>query len=121
MLGRHKHDAEVPHLIVESQVFDGLRMIVAAGALDIASAQQFVSYCENEVTIDRPIQIDLANVGFIDSTGLSALLHAVKTLRDRGVPVRVVRAAGQALHLFDMSGLRDVLMGESDGTSLPAW
>jgi anti-sigma B factor antagonist len=53
------------------------------------------------------IVVDLSDVGFIDSTGLSAILHIESKLRRDGRRLAIVAPRGTAAAmLFTLSGLR---------------
>ena len=98
---------------------NGTTVVRLAGDLDVAAQRELIDHFAREVPAGDPVEIDLANVSFIDSAGLNALLKLIKTLREGGTSVRVISAAPQALKLFDVSGLRESLMG--DGGDLPGW
>ena len=53
--------------------------------------------------------VDLSELSFLDSTGLSYLLKARETLRQRGKRVQVVGAHGGVLKVIKVTGLTDVL------------
>jgi anti-sigma B factor antagonist len=56
------------------------------------------------------VVIDLSDVGFIDSTGLSAILHVESKLRRDGRRLAIVAPRGTAAAmLFTLSGLRSQL------------
>jgi anti-sigma B factor antagonist len=56
------------------------------------------------------VVVDLSDVGFIDSTGLSAILHVESKLRRDGRRLAIVAPRGTAAAmLFTLSGLRSQL------------
>lgn len=55
------------------------------------------------------VQVDLAELEFIDSTGLSALLVARRELDSGGRRLELLGAAGATRQLFEAVGLADVL------------
>jgi anti-sigma B factor antagonist len=56
------------------------------------------------------VVVDLSDVGFIDSTGLSAILHIESKLRRDGRRLAIVAPRGTAAAmLFTLSGLRTQL------------
>ena len=52
---------------------------------------------------------DLSAVGFLDSTGLGALVGGLKRLREAGGSLTLVIAAPRILRLFQITGLTKVL------------
>lgn len=55
------------------------------------------------------VVVDLSNVDFIDSTGLSSLLVARRELETDGRRLELRGAAGATRRVFDAVGLADVL------------
>ena len=58
----------------------------------------------------RRLVVDLANVGFIDSSGLGALVSALKTLKrsDNGGDVRLARVQAPVISLLEIIRLNRV-------------
>ena len=52
--------------------------------------------------------VDMTEVSFIDSTGLSALVSAQKRLRREGVELRLVMTRPNLRKVFDVTGLSEV-------------
>jgi anti-anti-sigma factor len=87
--------------------------VVLSGDLDMAGAFQL------EPELDRllaapgvlAVVLDLVDVGFIDSTGLGALL----SIRDRatqfGIEFKIRRASASVARILDLTGTRSVLGG----------
>ena len=53
----------------------------------------------------RPVAIDMADVTFIDSSGLSALLSGLRLARGHGGSVRLTNVGPQIRRIFDVTGL----------------
>src|SRR5690349_21422005 len=82
---------------------------------------------------------DLGQVGFLDSTGLGALVGGLKRLREAGGSLTLVIAAPRILRLFQITGLTKVLAihptaaeaitadphwqhtAETEASSVPLW
>jgi anti-anti-sigma factor len=58
---------------------------------------------------DRQVVVDLRRLTFIDSTGLSALLSARRTLLDVGGTMSIHGASGLVRRVFEVAELADVL------------
>ena len=86
-------------------------IIAPAEELDIATVDAFRA--ELARVLDdgaEGVVIDLSEVGFIDSTGLSAILHFEAKLRRDGGRLAIVAPRGTAAAmLFTLSGLRSRL------------
>ena len=53
----------------------------------------------------RPIIVDLAEVSYIDVSGLATLVEALKMARKRQTSLCLKGLQGRPLHLFEMTGL----------------
>ncbi len=79
--------------------------LVLAGELDIATAPRLEAALD-EARGQGPaeILIDLADVPFIDSSGLRSLIAAVERADANGGRLSIAGAGPQALRLFELSG-----------------
>lgn len=81
------------------------------GELDLANAQRLGDQLE---TLEPPLIVDLSGLGFVDSSGIDALVVAYRRFGDglvvEGVPARCRR-------LFELTGLGELLGIESFGDS----
>jgi anti-anti-sigma factor len=88
---------------------DALVIVRPAGELDLATApevRELLLAVRNERT--GRIQLDLGNVTFIDSVGLSMIVSAHQRLHEDGVGLEVV-VPPMLRRLFDISGLGELL------------
>ena len=53
--------------------------------------------------------IDLSAVTFLDSSGLGALVGALRRVRERGGSLRIIRPHTPAARIFELTGLAEVL------------
>ena len=60
-------------------------------------------------TVARQIVIDLANLKFMDSTGIGVLLGRYKKMKDRNVPIFISNPSSQAERIFKMTGLYSIM------------
>jgi anti-anti-sigma factor len=82
----------------------------AAGELDIASGPGLWDVLADGISRGRDeIVLDLERVTFIDSSGLSVILRAHKTMEDRGGKVALRSLQPQTRKLLELAGLTDVL------------
>jgi anti-sigma B factor antagonist len=61
---------------------------------------------EGELT---DVTIDLTQVRFIDSTGISLLTSAVDRIQARGAGVRILRPEPQVFRVFEVTGVDEML------------
>jgi anti-sigma B factor antagonist len=99
------------HLRVHGRIDDGIAHLRLAGEVDLASAQavrQVVGEALDEGV--REVVIDLTPVTFLDSTGLSVLLHAARDASRRGAAVRSLSAPGaEARLVIELAGVSSLL------------
>jgi len=55
------------------------------------------------------IVIDLANLRFMDSTGIGVLIGRYKKMKDRNVPIYISNPSSQAERIFKMTGLYSLM------------
>ena len=115
------------HVTVES-LQDGITVIRPVETLEMHNVSAFRSTLQTEVQrADRGLVLFLAEVTFIDSSGIAVLIEGLKWSRERGLPyvlveipsaVQMVIAAGPAGEFFyhcgepgrgDRSDLTDLL------------
>jgi anti-anti-sigma factor len=85
--------------------------VVAAGELDMAAAFQLESGVDpllEDEAVDS-VELDLSDVGFVDSAGLGALLALRERAQDRGVALGIARASDPVRRLLELTGLGDTL------------
>jgi anti-sigma B factor antagonist len=88
----------------------GERAVVQVlGDLDIASAPDFRAEIDRLVRHDQlDVLVDLTEVSFIDSTGISALIATLKGLRKSGGGMELVLDNAKLLKIFRVAGLTGV-------------
>jgi anti-sigma B factor antagonist len=88
----------------------GRTRVVLTGELDTFTAPQLREHLfgliENNCT---DIVVDMAALTFIDSTGLNALVDALKRVRERNGNVAVCAVPPSALKALELTGLTRVL------------
>ena len=55
------------------------------------------------------IVIDLANLRFMDSTGIGILIGRYKKMKDRNVPIYITNPSTQSERIFKMTGLYSIM------------
>jgi anti-sigma B factor antagonist len=84
---------------------DGI-LVALSGDVDIATATVVDEELRRAEQSESLIVLDLAEVGFMDSTGLRTVISADQRLRERGGSLRIVHVPSQVNRLFDLVGMR---------------
>jgi anti-anti-sigma factor len=66
---------------------------------------------------NRPVIVDLSQVAFLDSSGISALLAGMNAAHEAAVSYRVSGASGLVERILDITGLLALLTDQADSTS----
>ncbi len=88
---------------------DGYSVLRAAGELDLGTAPGFGQALRGVIERGRDVVVDLSDVTFIDSTGLSAVLEGVHTARQAGTRAAVVATDDRVVRLFALTGADTVV------------
>ena len=92
-------------------VYDGpVTRLVAEGEIDASSANTFEA-AANQALAERPsaIEIDLSGVGFIDSSGLRAIITLSNRAREQHIDVSISGLSAAAKRVLEITGLIDTL------------
>jgi anti-anti-sigma factor len=102
------------HLDITPSADGGVRVVVH-GDIDMATSDDF-SETVMRVAADPAVTgvvLDAADLGFIDSNGVTVLVKAHRAAGERGVPFRVVGIQDPIRGLLEMLGVYDMLTGAS--------
>ena len=95
---------------VEVLDHDEAAILALAGEIDMAASQDVSAAIEHALTRSLPVVVDLCDVSFLDSTGVSLVLRARSLAEMRGLGFAVSCApAGAAGRVFGLVGLTDAL------------
>lgn len=84
---------------------DGVVTVAVDGELDIATAPSLESAVADAFSQgDGPVELDLAAVPFMDSTGLRCLLGARRRSEDSGRPLRLRNVGPRVARVLEMTG-----------------
>jgi anti-sigma B factor antagonist len=85
-------------------------LLVVSGELDIASApelEQALAQIAPEQT--KLVVVDLRELEFMDSTGLSTIVQAHQRLSEQGCELTLVKGPPQVQRLLDLTGVAERL------------
>lgn len=54
---------------------------------------------------DKPVIIDMGNLEFIDSSGLSTFIYLYKNSKEKSIPFRLININDRVMAIFNMTGL----------------
>lgn len=101
------HEAGLsPSLVSETSVADGRAVVTLRGELDLASSPELLRRLH--LLLDRPVTsltLDLADLTFIDSSGLGTLCHALQEAEDQGITLTLDRVPDHARRVLEITGL----------------
>jgi anti-sigma B factor antagonist len=96
----------MPEFRMNATMKDGKAVVAVFGSVDLTTApdlrNQLAEFIDDGVTC---IITDLTGTDFLDSTGLGALVSALKRLRTRDGEIRVVCAPGHVRKVFEITSL----------------
>ena len=102
-----------PALSIEVQArSDDIVGLIIAGEIDASNAQRMYDavLVVTETSRVADVELDLADVTFMDSSGLSALIKAASILRDRDGNLTLCNPTPPVARLLDVSGLTNHLL-----------
>jgi anti-anti-sigma factor len=105
---------------ISSQRLEQGIVVAPAGDVDLATAPIVEDELRRAEESEEVIVLDLAQVSFMDSTGLRMVITADQRARDRGGTLRIVHVPAPVRRLFDLVGIAerleivDVLDGRPD-------
>jgi anti-sigma B factor antagonist len=88
-----------------------------AGEIDVTTVVQARTLLGDAIT-DNPgavITVDMADVSFLDSTGIGVVVSALKRARHGGGDLRLVGVQPQVFKVFQLTGLTRALEVEPSG------
>jgi anti-sigma B factor antagonist len=96
-------------------------VLYLSGEFDLSEVEAFRLCVEGAIaSCDGAVVVDLADVTFMDSTGIKALLTARRCLGDEGREMRFQHLSGPVARILDLAGLSDLLGDTTDTGSEPA-
>ena len=91
--------------------YDGaVTRLVAVGEIDASSAHTFEA-AATQALAEQPgcVEIDLTDIGFIDSSGLRSIISLSNRARERQVEVAITGMSAAARRVLEITGLIDTL------------
>ncbi|HTX26145.1 MAG TPA: STAS domain-containing protein [Streptosporangiaceae bacterium] len=100
------HPVPGPALTLDVQRRPGYAVVIAAGEIDIATAEQLEERLSAALAAaGHRLVADLSQVSFIDAAGLRVLDRTARQAAEHGTSLHVVCDRPQILRLFELFGL----------------
>lgn len=97
-------------VIEVSEVSDSVYVVTLAGEMDIATSPELVSRLAGvRGTGAFRVMVDLSRLGFIDSSGIKALVSSAKTIQANGGTFVIVAPPPHLERVFDIVQLSSVV------------
>jgi anti-anti-sigma factor len=96
------------------EVLDGAVRVVLAGELDLSTEADLGRWLSLAV-LDHPgmdLEVDLYDVGFLDSTGIRSLLTAHRVATEHGRAFHLTGARGTVREVLEIVDVYDLLTGQ---------
>lgn len=81
------------------------KVISLIGELDIATVDTFKKGIDDAREGAHEIILDMAQLSFVDSTGVGGMLNVVKSLKKDNLPVKIRNVSEEVFEVFDLLGL----------------
>ena len=112
----------VAGLDVEIQAHPGQAMLVLHGELDLAAKSRLheVAMAQLGVSGLATLGLDLTDITFLDSSGISVLVELRNQAQERGINMEIVAVSPPAARVLTIVGLADSFGIPSDPDAVPA-
>ena len=101
-----RHGVDTSVTVIPSQDGDDICVVQLIGEIDVFASPEVKSALVGLIKDGHNLLvIDFAKVAYIDSTGLGALVAALKGARENGGSIAVVCTNPQIRRIFDITGL----------------
>lgn len=91
-------------------------VLMLSGELDLAAVDRFLEPARAALRdAGTELEIDFADVTFIDSTGLGALVRLREEATGAGKSVRISHPGRQVVRILELTGLSEVFLDQPGG------
>lgn len=90
---------------------ENIQKALLKGDLDVYSEDEFKKFIDQEIKTDQDIVFDLADLDYLDSTGLGMFMNIYKNQQANDKKVKIINAKDNIYKLFkitDLTGLFDM-------------
>lgn len=93
-------------------------VVHVSGEVDLAVVEDLTDSVRPHLQDGRAVELDLADLEFIDSSGMGVLVQLLKEANRQGATLALTRVPAKARRLFEVSGL-DSVFDISSGEEVP--
>ena len=106
---------------VTTRRHDGVATVVVAGELDLGAGEVVAEAIGLAVTATgtNAVIVDLSELEFVDSSGISVLLKGRREADRTGIAYRITGAAGIVQEILSLTGVLEHLSAEPPGDPRP--
>jgi len=106
---------------IKSQRLDASLVVSISGRLDAFTAPDFEAHCRRIIGEgERALILDFANLEYLSSAGLRAILSVAKAMSAAGGQISLANARGPVREVFEISGFLGIFrVLDSLDTSAP--
>lgn len=83
----------------------GAIALILEGEVDIELARQINLGLDYHLSTARAFEIDAGAVSYIDSSGVSVLVHIMRSTQARKIPFHITRASAQLIRVLSLAQL----------------
>ena len=91
--------------VVHSREVGAATVITVSGELDIHTAPDLTEVLSPASAAGQPVIVDLTDVTFMDSSGLSVFVTALKRAREAGTTLVLVVSEPRVMRVFSITGI----------------
>lgn len=84
---------------------DDFQLIKLKGDLDVYSEDEFKGFIEENLDENKDLVIDLADLDYLDSTGLGMFMNIYNSQKSKGKTVKIINAKDNIKKLFKITDL----------------
>jgi anti-sigma B factor antagonist len=100
---------QIPVFEVQASQREDTTVLTIVGELDIATVDQFSRAVDAALSQSRRVEIDLAALEFVDSSGLRAIVAIHNASKAEGFAYKLRGSTPRIQRLFTLTGLDDLL------------
>lgn len=104
-------------LELQSVVEHNLARVRVSGELDLEASPDLLAALRAQLADGRSIEVDLADVDYIDSSGVAVLIHGYKLARKRGLEFALRDPSARVRSVLELSQLQEFFVIRTGGDS----
>lgn len=90
-------------------ISDDTKEVSLEGRIDMSNAEKFEELVLSDINRFHKIELDLANLTFIDSTGVGHLINVIKKCKQNNILFKLINVPEGIEQILEIIGVYDVL------------